>query len=76
MQGYVIKWDGSRRDAPLVYPERNSYSAFLGGTQGPWRRFDTGVDCGRSCLVIGDSYSCIFTPFLTPYYETVHVTAF
>ena len=74
VKGYIVKWDRSRRDAPLIYPTRSSYYAYLGGTQGPWRRFDTGVDCGRSCLVIGDSYDCVFIPFLTPYYETVHAT--
>lgn len=74
VQGYVIQWDNSQREAPLIYSDRNSYMAYLGGTLGPWRRFDTGVDCHRSCLVIGDSYDCAFVPFLTPYYETVHVT--
>ena len=29
---------------------------------------------GRSCLVIGDSFANCFLPFLTPYYETVHMT--
>ena len=74
VKGYRIAWDGSEQEAPLIYENRNNYMAFLGGTQGPWRRFETGVDCGRSCLVIGDSFSNAFIPFLTPYYETVHVT--
>ena len=74
VKGYVMQWDRTTRESPLINTGRNSYLAYLGGTQGPWRRFDTGVDCGRSCLVIGDSYDCVFIPFLTPYYETVHAT--
>jgi len=74
VKGYVVAWDGSEREAPLIYENSHTYMAFLGGTQGPWRRFETGVDCGRSCLVIGDSFSNAFVPFLTPYYETVHAT--
>ena len=74
VKGYCIAWDGSEREAPLIYENSHTYMAFLGGTQGPWRRFETGVDCGRSCLVIGDSFSNCFVPFLTPYYETVHAT--
>ena len=74
VKGYVMQWDRTTREAALINTGRNSYLAYLGGTQGPWRRFDTGVDCGRSCLVIGDSYDCVFIPFLTPYYETVHAT--
>ncbi len=73
VKGYRIFWNGHETDAPLLYDYAN-YMAFLGGTQGPWRRFETGVDCGRSCLVIGDSFSNCFIPFLMPYYETVHVT--
>jgi hypothetical protein len=71
VKGYRVFGDRSEREAPLICDE-HSYKAFLGGTLGPWRRFETGVDCGRSCLVIGDSYSNVFVPYLTPYYETVH----
>ena len=73
VKGYKISWDRSEEESPLLF-YRPSYAAFLGGTQGPWRRFETGVDCGRSCLVIGDSFANCFLPFLTPYYETVHAT--
>ena len=74
VKGWVIQWDRSRKEGPFMVPNGQSYYAYLGGTLGPWRRFDTGVDCGRSCLVIGDSYDCCFIPFLAPYYETVHAT--
>ena len=73
VKGYRILWDGTEIDAPLMV-DSHSYMAYLGGILGPWRRFDTGVDCGRNCLVIGDSYSHVVVPYLTPYYASVHLT--
>ena len=74
VKGWRVFWDGREVEAPLINETSNNYMVFLGGTLGPWRRFETGVDCGRSCLLIGDSFSNCFVPFLVPYYETVHVT--
>lgn len=74
VKGYRIDWDGREEEAPLIYESLHNYMVFLGGNQGPWRRFETGVDCGRSCLVFGDSFSNCLVPFLTPYYETVHTS--
>ncbi len=74
VKGFVIDWDGSERSTPYIVTDRASYRAYLNGTVGPWRRYETGVDCGRKALVIGDSYICCFVPYLTPYYEEVHTT--
>ena len=74
VKGYRILWDRSDQEAPMIKDGSHTYLAFLGGTQGPWRRFETGVDAGRSCLVIGDSFANAFLPFLVPYYETIHAT--
>lgn len=74
VQGTLINWDRTERETPLIYESLRTYMVFLGGNQGPWQRFETGVDCGRSCLVFGDSFSKDLIPFLTPYYETVHVS--
>lgn len=74
VRGYVIKWDGSESPCAFMVTDRASYRAYLNGTIGPWRRYETGVDCGRKALVIGDSYICCFVPYLTPYYEEVHTT--
>ena len=74
VKGYRIYWDGHEAEAPLIYTTSRDYTVYLGGTLGPWRRFETGVDAGRSCLVIGDSFANCFLPFLTPYYTTVHMT--
>ena len=58
----------------LIFEKYSNYMSYLGGTLGPWRRFETGVDCDRSCLVIGDSFANCFVPFLASYYEYIHVT--
>lgn len=72
VRGHKVLWDKSEQDVPLIGQD-HSYMVFLNGTLGSYRRYDTGVDCGRSCLVIGDSYSTVFTVYLTPYYESVHI---
>ena len=72
VKGYRIYWDRHEVDAPLINDGFGNYMVFLGGTLGPWRRFETGVDTDRSCLLIGDSFSNCFVPFLVPYYGTVH----
>lgn len=74
VKGYVVKWDGSESSCAFIVTDRASYRAYLNGTIGPWRRYETGVDCGRKALVIGDSYICCFVPYLVPYYEEVHTT--
>ena len=74
VKGYQVFWNRTEREAPLIYENNHTYMAFLGGTKGPWRRFETGVDSGRNCLVIGDSFGLAFVPFLSPYYETIIVT--
>ncbi len=74
VKGYLIDWNKKETDGVFMVLNRHSYLAYLGGTLGPWRRYETGVDCGRNCLVIGDSYICAFVPFLAPYYEEIHTT--
>ena len=51
----------------------NNYISFLQGTQTPWRRIVTGFSTGRNCLVMCDSFGNCFAPFLTPYYDEVHM---
>ncbi len=74
VKGVTIDWNGTEKPCPFMVTDRHSYLAYLGGTLGPWRRYETGVDCGRKALVIGDSYICCFVPYLAPYYEEVHTT--
>lgn len=70
-ESYTIDAKGKQTESVYMV-ERSSYLSYLGGTLGPWRRFVTGVHTGRSCLVIGDSYSNCFIPFLMPYYDNVY----
>lgn len=69
-ESYTIDSRGTEKQSRFMV-ERSSYLAYLGGTQGPWRRFASGAHTGRSCLVIGDSYSNCFIPYLMPYYDNV-----
>ena len=72
VRGVTIAWDGTEKPCAFMVTTRKSYLAYLDGTRGPWRRYETGVDCDRKCLVIGDSYVCCFLPYLAPYYEEIH----
>lgn len=70
-ESYVLDGKGNETEMPFMYTNRNKYSAYLGGTFGPWRRFVTGADANRRCLIISDSYSNAIIPFLTPYYDEI-----
>ena len=59
------------REVRYMEPERNSYSAILGGTHTPWYVVETGFHTGRNALVVCDSFGNAFIPYLTPYYDTV-----
>ena len=74
-ESYLI--DANGRETESVYMvKRSSYLSYLGGTLGPWRHFVTGAHTGRSCIVIGDSYSNCFIPYLMPYYDDVYSADF
>lgn len=70
-KGYTVSALGERNSV-FLYSERSSYSAFPGGTTGPYRKLATGANTGRKCLVISDSYGYCFVPYLVPYYDEVH----
>ena len=53
---------------------KKTYTAYMLGTQGPWRVIDTGYSTGRTALVICDSFGTTFTPYLLPYYDRVVMT--
>lgn len=76
VKGYTIAWNGKQSPCKFMVTDRHAYMAYLSGTQGPWRYYETGVDCGRKCLVIGDSYLCCFAPYLAPFYEELHTVDF
>ena len=57
-------------------PGEKFYRQYLGGTYTPWRLFITGYHTGRNALVIGDSFSNAFIPYLTPYYDQIISTDF
>ena len=59
------------REVRYMEPERSSYSAFLGGTHGPFYVAETGFHTGHSALVICDSFGNAFVPYIAPYYDRV-----
>ena len=50
----------------------SSYMAYLCGDSTVWTKYVTGFSTGRKALVVGDSFSNAFTPYLMPYYDEVH----
>lgn len=59
-------------EAPLILYENNDYVAYLAGDNHTWMKYESGFSTGRSALVIGDSFSNAFIPYLLPYYDSVH----
>ena len=76
VESYLLRRLDERTVSTFVDHHAGSYMGFLGGIQGPWRLFITGFHTGRNALVIGDSFSNSFIPFLVPYYDQILSTDF
>lgn len=76
VESYLLKHLDQRTVSTFVDHRAGSYMGYLGGIQGPWRLFITGFHTGRNALVIGDSFSNSFIPFLVPYYDQILSTDF
>lgn len=76
VQSYVIRHLTEKTDCVFMTKNAVGYRMYLGGTYSPWRLFVTGFHTGRSALVIGDSFSNSFIPYLCPYYDKVLSTDF
>lgn len=64
----------TQKDAKLIDYKYDTYMIYLGGVTVPWSRYTTGFSTGRKALVIGDSFANVFAPYLTPYYDEIHMT--
>ncbi len=71
---YLVSKLTNLKQTGLMAYDRNSYTSYMRGTQGPWRLIETGYSTGRTALVICDSFGTTFTPYLMPYYDTIVVT--
>ena len=71
VKSYILTYLTQRRDSVYVDFSQTGYRQFLGGSYTPWRLFETGFHTGRGALVIGDSFTNSFVPFLAPYYDRV-----
>lgn len=72
VQGNQMLYGTEADEAPLILYENNDYVAYLAGDNHTWMKYETGFSTGRSALVIGDSFSNAFIPYLLPYYDQVH----
>lgn len=76
VESYVLTHLTEREDCVFISRTADGYRQYLGGTYTPWRLFVTGYHTGRNALVIGDSFSNAFIPYLTPYYDQILSTDF
>ncbi len=60
------------KTTPLIQYKYKTYIAYLSGDSNIWTRYVTGFSTDRKSLVIGDSFSNAFTPYLMPYYDEVY----
>lgn len=71
---FVVRNLTKSTEVPYMQEKRAGYTAYLGGTLTPWRRFETGAQTGRTALLIGDSFSNALLPYLLPHYDRVMMT--
>lgn len=70
----TVTWDGGGRLNGLYDTSylqvKDKYSVFLGGNH-PLAQVSTGVDNGKTLLLVKDSYANSMVPFLAQHYETI-----
>lgn len=76
-QDLKLDYNLGEKQTDTLYQEkflkkRDKYSYFLGGNN-PLVKIDTGVKNGKKLLLVKDSYSHCFAPFLTSDYETIYM---
>ena len=76
VESYVVTHLNEKSESVFIDRYSGGYRQYLGGTKRPWRLFVTGYHTGRNALVIGDSFTNCFIPYLTPYYDNVVSTDF
>lgn len=64
----------TKEKSALMNYREETYMAYVTGVIKPWTKIETGFSTGRKALVIGDSFANVFTPYLCPHYDEVHMT--
>lgn len=72
VKGYRMNKGKQGKSTPLIKYTYNTYIAYLSGDSKVFTKYVTGFSTGRNALVIGDSFSNAFTPYLMPYYDEVY----
>ena len=71
---WSVSKSGKKSPLPFMEYHKPHILSYLYGSHVPWKTVETGFNTGRNALVLGDCYTLPFTPFLLPYYDTVHYT--
>ncbi len=74
VRSVVLKELTKEKESVLMNYRAPDYITYLGGTETPWRRLNSGYGTDRKALVICDSFGNAFVPYLLPYYDEVHMT--
>lgn len=74
VRSVVLRELTKEKESVLMDYRSSDYITYLGGTETPWRRLDSGYGTDRKALVICDSFGNAFVPYLLPYYDEVHMT--
>ncbi len=72
VNGNVMPHGEEGPEFALINYDANTYMAYLCGDSRTFVRYTTGFSTGRNALVIGDSFSNVFAPYLMPYYDEVY----
>lgn len=75
-QSLVMTSKNKFKQIDLMNYKTTTYRCFMNNTQLPWRKVITGANTGRNALVLCDSFGNVFTPYLLPYYNEVHMADF
>lgn len=71
---YLLQNLSSRTPSVYINSSGGGLLSYLGGLNGPWRLIETEYHTGRRALVLGDSFTLTFAPFLAPYYDLILMT--
>lgn len=73
-ESYIVTYLDKLRQIEYMRYDYTGYLAFIDGTRGPWRLFRSGMQTGRTALVIGDSFSNALLPYLLSHYDSIVMT--
>jgi hypothetical protein len=73
---YEMNSPGKLTESPLLdmkAPSNDRHAIYLGNSRAAWSVIKTTANTGRKALVVRDSFGLIFTPYLVPHYDEIHI---